>query len=121
MNENKLELKSTAGVNIGTKICNTVGITTQEIEIWASEVAAAVAETSVYVKAECTGTDGSSGSASADGAAIATAQAHAKALLDGFISVETCGSCTAEVSVFGESSESAFVESVSEAWVAVRF
>lgn len=73
----------------------------------------------MYVTAECSGTDGSSGSASADGSAIATAETHAKALLDGFVSIDTCGSCTAEVELFAQSSESAFVESVSEAWVSV--
>ena len=72
------------------------------------------------MEAECTGTGDSSGGASADGAALATAEAYAKALLDGFISLETCGSCTAEVEIFAQSSESAFVESVSEAWVSVN-
>jgi hypothetical protein len=108
-----------AGENVGHVVCSEVDFKPPDVEIYAQDLAKAVAASTVYVEALCQGTG--TGIASAKGSAIATAKAHAAAFIQGFIKVEKCGvtSCSAELSVFAKATESAIVTSVEEAWTEV--
>ena len=86
----------------------------------AEEIAGVFARAVTAVDLDCTLAGAATAAAAATASATAVAEASAEALLDGMVSVETCGGCSATVNLFGSATRDLFVEAVASASASVR-